>query len=65
MDYYSGMPGREIERKYDLSARQIQKTCRRIMIRYIKEGGRFEPEQMQTAFIKCLDYNLQVLITQN
>ncbi|HRG47728.1 MAG TPA: hypothetical protein PLX69_25050 [Leptospiraceae bacterium] len=41
MDYYSGMSNREIERKYDLSARQIQRQCRRIIIRYVKEGGRF------------------------
>lgn len=58
MDYYSGMSNREIERKYDLSPRQIQRQCRRIMIRYIKEGGRFEKDSMSVAFLKCLDYDV-------
>lgn len=62
MDYYSGMSNREIERKYDLSPRQIQRQCRRIMIRYIREGGRFEKPVMENVFVKCLDYNLDRLL---
>lgn len=64
MDYYSGMPNREIERKYDLSIRQIQRQCRKLIIRYIREGGRFERHFMEITFIKCLNYDLNNLFTQ-
>ena len=64
MDYYSGMPNREIERKYDLSIRQIQRQCRRIIIRYIREGGGFQKNYMEVAFVQCLNYDLNNLFPQ-
>ena len=62
MDYFSGMSSREMERKYNLSDRQIRRQCRKVMILYIREGGRFELSSMAAAFQKVLDYDVNRLL---
>jgi|GEM_PF-7116469 len=38
-NYYSGMSQRELEKKYDLNMRTIQRTCKNIMIELLTNPG--------------------------